>query len=190
MGIESSERPGTDSLKTSQQIKSSQKKKKSRSCKWSREGWLNPLLPSGDDEGGYVFTEENLELAPFAKVFATGPEDPLENKYCFCCMFCRRNISMRTRGLYELKRHFQRDCHFEANQRFREKHCPGLFRGRDGRVLYGSKLEAGREIYMELDVPELDCERPLYYDLLEGKPFTFTTEESRVRMQNKLLLIF
>ena len=43
IGIESSERPGTDSLKTLQQIKSSQKKKKqSRSCKWSREGRLNP----------------------------------------------------------------------------------------------------------------------------------------------------
>ena len=82
MGIESSERPGTDSLKTLQQIKSSQKKKMSRSCKWSREGRLNPLLPCGDDKGGYVFTEEMLELAPFAKVFATGPEDPL-NKYCF-----------------------------------------------------------------------------------------------------------
>ena len=55
---ESNERPGTDSLKTLQQIKSSQKKKKLHSCKWSREGRLNPLLPSGDDKGGYVFTEE------------------------------------------------------------------------------------------------------------------------------------
>ena len=113
MGGESSERPGTDSLKTLQQIKSSQKKKKkSHSCKWSREGRLKPLLPSGDDKGGYVFTEEMLELAPFPKVFATGPEDPLENKYCFYCMLCRRNISMRTRGLYELKRHFQRSAFF------------------------------------------------------------------------------
>ena len=108
LGTESVERPGTDSLKTLQQIKSSErKKKKSRSCKWSREGRLNPLLPSGDDKGGYVLTEEMLELAPFAKVFATGPENPLENKYCFYCMLCKRNISMRTRGLYELKRHFQ-----------------------------------------------------------------------------------
>ena len=111
LGSESNERPGTDSLKTLQQIKSSQRKK-SHSCKWSREGRLNPLLPSGDDKGGYVFTEEMLELALFAKLFATGPGDPLENKYCFYCMLCRRNISMRTRGLYELKRHFQRDCHF------------------------------------------------------------------------------
>ena len=97
MGIESSERPGTDSLKTLQQIRSSQKKK-SRSCKWSKEGRLNPLLPYGDEKGGYVFTEELLELASFAKMFATGPQDPLENKNCLYCMLCRQNISMRTRG--------------------------------------------------------------------------------------------
>ena len=186
----SNERPGTDSLKALQQIKSSQKKKKLHSCKWSREGRLNPLLPSGDDKGGYVFTEEMLELAPFAKVFAIGPENSLENKYCFYCMLCRRNISMRTRGLYELKGHFQRDCHFRADQRFREKHCPGKVRGRDGRVLYGSRLEAEREVYMELDVPDLNFKRPFYYDVLEGKPFTFTTEESRVRIQINFLMTF
>ena len=189
-GIGSSERPETDSLKTLQQIKSSQKKKKLRSCKWSREGRLNPLLPCVDDKGGYVVTEEMLELAPFAKVFATGPDDPLENKYCFYCMLCRRNVSMTTRGLYELKRHLQRDCHFRADQRFREKHCPGKVRGRDGRVLYGSKLETEQKLYMELDVPDLDFKRPFYYDVLEGKPFTFTTEESRVRIQINLLMTF
>ena len=190
MGGESSEIPGTDSVKTLQQIKSSQKKKKSLSCNWSREGRLNPLLPSGDDRGGYVFTEEMLELAPFAKVFATGPEDPLENKYCVYCMLCRRNISMRTRGLYELNRHFQRDCHFRADQWFREMFCPGKVRGRDGRVPYGSKLEAEREFYMELVVPDLDFKRPFYYDVLEGKPFTFTTEESRVGIKMNLLMTF
>ena len=83
MGCEGSGRAGTDSLETLQQIKSSQKKKKSRSCKWSREGRLNPLLPCGDDKSGYVFTEETLELDHFAKVFKIGSEDPLENKYCF-----------------------------------------------------------------------------------------------------------
>ena len=186
MGGESSERQGTDSVETLQQIKSSQWRKRSHSCKWSRESRLNPLLPSGDDKGGYVFTEQMLELTPFAKVFATGPEDPLENKYCVYCVLCRRNISMRTRGLYELKRHFQRDCHIRADQRFREKYCPRKVRGRDGRVMYGSRLKAKREAYMELDVPDLDSKRPFYYDVLRGKPFTFTAEESRVRIQNNL----
>ena len=97
---------------------------------------------------------------------------------------------MRTRGLYERKRQFQRDCHFRADQRLREKICPGKVRGRDGRVLYGSKLEAEREVYMELDLPDMSHKRLLYYDALEGKPFTFTTEEDRIRIQINLLTIF
>ena len=123
-------------------------------------------------------------------MFSTGPDDPLNNRYCFYCMLCKRNISMRTRGLYELKRQFQRDYRFRADQRLREKICPGKFRGRDGRVLYGSKLEAERELYMELDLPDLSHKRPFYYDVLEEKPFIFTTEEARIRIQNNLLTIF
>ena len=185
------EKPGSDSLKTLKDIKRSEKKKRqSKMWKWSREGRQNPLLPAGGDKGGYVFTKEKLELAPFANVFATGPDDPLNNRYSFYCMLCKRNISMRTRGLYELKRHFQRDCHFRADQRLRENVCPGKVRGRDGRVLYGSKLEAQREVYMELDLPELSHKRPFYYVVLEGKTFTFTTEEDRIRIQINFLTIF
>ena len=43
---------------------------------------------------------------------------------------------------------------------------------------------------MELDVPDLEFKKPFYYDVLEGKPFTFTSEESRVRIQNNLLMTF
>ena len=57
-------------------------------------------------------------------------------------------------------------------------------------MLYGSKLEAEREVYMELDVPDLEIKRPFYYDVLEGKPLTFTTEESPVRIQINLLMTF
>ena len=63
---------------------------------------------------------------------------------------------MRIRGLYGLNRPYQRDCHFRADLRFREKHCPGKVGGRDGRVLYESKPEAERELYMELDVTDLE----------------------------------
>ena len=76
----------SDSLKTLQQIKCSEKKKKASTWRWSREIRLKPFLPCGDEKGGYVFTEEKLELAPFAEVFATGLEDPPQNKHCFCCM--------------------------------------------------------------------------------------------------------
>ena len=108
----------TDSLKTLGQIRSDARKK-CELYKWSREGRPNPISPSGSDGGGYVFTEEMLELAPFAKNFATGPENPLKNRHCFYCMLCRRNVSM---GLYELKRHFQREHHLRADQRFRARY--------------------------------------------------------------------
>ena len=179
----------TDSLKTLGQIRSDVQKK-GELYKWSREGRPNPISPSGSDGGGYVFTEEMLELAPFAKVFATGPENPLKNRHCFYCMLCRRNVSMRSRGLYELKRHFQREHHLRADQRFRARYYPSKVRGSDGRTLYGSKLEAERELFMHLDVPELDHKRPFYYDVVEGKPFTFTSVNSRTLIQIELLLIF
>ena len=79
--------PGSDSLKTLQEIKRGEKKKRqSKMCKWSREGRQDPLLPVVDDKEGYVFIEEMLKLAPFAKVFATRPDDPLEKGYSFYCM--------------------------------------------------------------------------------------------------------
>ena len=43
---------------------------------------------------------------------------------------------------------------------------------------------------MELDVPGLCYKRPCYYDVIEGKPFTFTTESTRIRIQIELLLMF
>ena len=179
----------TGSFKTLGQIRSDARKK-CELYKWSREGWPNPISPSGSDGGGYVFTEEMLELAPFAKFFATGPENPLRNRHCFYCMVCRKNLSMRSRGLYELKCHFQREHHLRADQRFRARYHPSKVRGSDGRTLYGSKLEAEKELFMHLDVPELDHKRQFYYDVVEGKPFTFTSANSRTLIQIELLLIF
>ena len=56
--------------------------------------------------------------------------------------------------------------------------------------LYDLKLEKERQQYMELDVPDLCYKRPFYYDVIEGKPFRFTTESTRIRIQIELLLIF
>ena len=143
----------TGSLKTLGQIRSDARKRCELN-KRSREGWPNPISPSGSDGGGYVLTEEMLELVPFAKIFATGRENPLKNRHCFYCMVCRRNVSMRSRGLYELKRHFQREHHLRADQRFRAQYHPSKVHGSDGRTLYGSKLEAEKEL---LDVHASGC---------------------------------
>ena len=89
-----------------------------------------------------------------------------------------------------MKRHFQREHHLRADQRFRARYYPSKIRGSDGRTLYGSKLEAEKELFMQLDVPELDHKRPFHYDVVEGKPFTFTSASSRTLIQIELLLIF
>ena len=179
----------TDSLKTLGQIRSDARKK-GELYRWSREGRPNLISPSGSDGGGYVFTEEMLEIAPLAKIFATGPEIPFKNRHCSYCMICRRNVSMKSRGLYELKGHFQREHHLRADQRFRARHHPSKIRGSGGLTLYGSKLEAEKKLFTHLDVPELDHKRPFYYDVVEGKPFIFTSASSRTLIQIELLLIF
>ena len=130
-----------------------------------------------------------LELVGFAKIFATRLENPLKNRHCFFCMICRRNVSIRSRGLYEIKRHFQREHKLRADQRFRARYHPSKGRGLDARTLYGSKLEAERKLFMHLEVPELDHKRPFYYDVIKGKPFTFILANSRTLIQIELLLI-
>ena len=65
---------GSDSWKTSGQIRFDARKK-SNSYKWSSEERPNTILRSGSDDGRYMFTEEMLEIAPFAKMFATGLEN-------------------------------------------------------------------------------------------------------------------
>ena len=72
------DKSGTDSLKTLKEIKTELEKKVNNPFRWSRKGRPNPLPKCGEASGGYVLTEELLALAPFAKVFATGPEDPLK----------------------------------------------------------------------------------------------------------------
>ena len=43
---------------------------------------------------------------------------------------------------------------------------------------------------MHVQVPELDHKRPFYYDVIEGKPFTFTSASSQTLIQVEFLLSF
>ena len=86
---------GTDSLETLKDIKTELVKKANNPFRWSRKGHPNPLPKCGEESSGFVFTEEMLALAPFAKVFATGPEDPLKNRHCLFCMLCKKDISRK-----------------------------------------------------------------------------------------------
>ena len=144
------EKSGTNSLKTLKEIKAELVEKANNPFRWSGKGRPSLLSKCREESGRYVITEEMLALTDFTKVFATGPEDPLKNKHCFFCMLCKKNISRKSHGLYELKRHYQRDCHLRIDQRFRErlllwegagKRCPSVIRcevGERARTIYGA----------------------------------------------------
>ena len=55
---------------------------------------------------------------------------------------------MRARGIHDIKRYQQSPNQLRQDQRYRETNCPDAMRGKDPRVLHGSRLAAGGEIYL------------------------------------------
>ena len=104
---------GTDSMKTLKEKKTDLKKKSNNPYRWSREVRPDPILGCAGQSGGFAFTKEMLALATFAKIFATGPKEPLqENIVSLLCSV--KKFFHETSGLHELKRHY----HLRINQRF------------------------------------------------------------------------
>ena len=74
---------------------------------------------------------------------------------------------MLSRGVSELRRLFEQDHRLRVDQRYREKCFHRAVLGNNTRVLYGEKLEGGREKYMRFDLPELDHRRPFYHEVVK-----------------------
>ena len=53
--------------------------KKVDALKLSPDGCPNPIHPSNQDESGWIFIEETMQCVPWAKVSASGAENPLES---------------------------------------------------------------------------------------------------------------
>ena len=94
---------------------------------------------------------------------------------------------MAFRGISEMKRHFHREHHLQVDQNNCERYFPEDVRGR---VLYDERREKAKEFYIEYEVPEPDSKRPFYFDVIDGKPFTFTTDRDRVSMHIQLMMTF
>ena len=69
------EKSWTDSLKTLKK-KFELMKEASNALRWSKQGRPISLPRFGEESVGYIFAEEVLALAPFAKSYSPGPEDP------------------------------------------------------------------------------------------------------------------
>ena len=128
--------------------------------KLSREARPSPILPSNQDESGWVFTEEMLQRLPWAKIFATGPGKLLENGRKLYCMICEVNVSVRSAGVYEIKRRCQSKYHLRQDRRYRDRYFTDAVRRKDAHVLYGERLAAEREVYVDYVMPGKDHKRP------------------------------
>ena len=103
-------------------------------------------------------------------------------------MACKRNILKWSKGLYKFKRHFQREHHLGTDQRFRAwYHCKKVL-GCDKHSFNDSKLEAEKEILLQLDVPKSNHRRPINNDVVEGKLSKLSTRRSIVLTEIQILL--
>ena len=126
-------------------------------CNLPREGRPNPVHRCGTDDGGWVFTEDMLQRVPRVEGFPAGPEDPFHIRHTFFCMICRVNVSMRARGIYEIKRHYQSPNHLR--QTLSRKVLP-VYREGDGyksvaRLSFSCRKRSLQEMGTSWDGPQL-----------------------------------
>ena len=104
-----------------------------------------------------------LQRVSWAKLIATGPENPLHNQHNVFCMICGVIVSMRARGFYQKRRLYQYANGLRQYRRCREKNFPEAVRGKGARILYGDRLVAECKIYVDWEVPELDQKRAFFW---------------------------
>ena len=98
---------------------------------------------------------------PFVQLFATGPRNPETHPHSFYCRLCKKNYSLRTKGIGELKKHFRSRKHFRADQLYRASNFLPVYNKRCEEVT-GDALEAERvEFSKVLVIPTLDSKRLL-----------------------------
>ena len=75
---------------------------------------------------------------------------------------------------------FQREQFLSLHQRCIARYYPLKVRGSDRRTLYGSMLEAEKQLIKHLNFSWVDHERPLNIDVVEENPFAFKPVKSRI----------
>ena len=108
-----------------------------------------------------VLTTEMFHRYPFMRLFATGPRNREFNKHKFYCRLCKRNFSLRTKGIGEIKKHFRSRKHFPLDQQYRLRNFLPVY-GKDCREVTGGSLEHLRaSVSYDGEPPILDAKRPL-----------------------------
>ena len=142
-------------------------------------GHVTTTDTSGDESGGNQRARPRKPKKKFVlkrsyatdelgSLFVTGASDCSKHPGSFRCRICRRDISLETKGRYEILRHFQGSKHFVRDQRLRLE-TPGMrVLDRRGRPLADEELDRQRESILRGLLVKLDKEYPFPEDLIVG----------------------
>ena len=106
-------------------------------------------------------TTDMFHQYPFIRLFATGPRNAEQNPHKFYCRLCKKNFSLKTKGIGEIKKHFKSSKHFLLDQAYRAANFLPVL-GKDYQEITGTALEQLRADLPPLRAePTLDAKRPL-----------------------------
>ena len=106
-------------------------------------------------------TTDLFKQYPFIQLFATGPRNPEFHPHSFYCRLCKKNYSLKTKGVGELKKHFRSRRHFRADQLYRAMNFLPVYNKRCEEVT-GDALDTERVEFSKVaTVPTLDPKRLL-----------------------------
>ena len=92
--------------------------------------------------------KKGYAVGELAQFFVTGPTDAANKLSEFYCRVCRKDVSVRTHGEYEIIRHFQGHRHFSRDQRLRLGTPGWRVLDFDGNPLPEDELERQRDRIM------------------------------------------
>ena len=165
---------------------STQKLQRKKSSKKTRK-------PKTTPRRGVPMREEFFSKIGWTRSFISGPADPLHNPHMVWCHMCKKNFSVKTKGVVEILRHHRTEKHLRRDQRWRYEYLRSVdpvtgkilhrVRGRNGKIL--SKVEMAQELpkFIHTELVDVGKRFPFYEDYLKGSTTALVTPLSRSKTQ-------
>ena len=146
---------------------------------------------------GVPMREEFFSKIEWTRSFISGPADPLHNPHMVWCHICRKNVSIKSKGPYEILRHHRTERHLRRDQRWRYEHLRSTdpitgktqhrVRGGNGKLL--TKVELAKELpkFKNVELVDIGERFPFYEDLVKGSTTALVTPEARIKTQLRLV---
>ena len=78
-----------------------------------------PTRPKRLQQRGVPIREEFFAKIGWTRSFISGPADPIHNPHMVWCHVCKKNLSIKTKGPFEILRHHRSERHLRRDQRWR-----------------------------------------------------------------------